>query len=225
MNSTTYSHISQAWQFIEETSMRFDSEAIQSLRVATSKDAHAPELMSSSQAAFLRMQAQLVSARNVLLIGVDSGIEIPALIDGMRQEGQLTVVTPSSASAQRTREIFDSLRSTRTRMRYVSSDVPTFLHRLNAHDYDIIIVSSQAENYITATQEAQRLLRAQGILILTDAMAMTDDNSQGGVPNPADRHDKAVALRTIIDELMSNEKYDATLLAIGTGLLMAVVRD
>ena len=222
MNSSTYSHIAQAWQFIEETSMSADTADIQSVRAQI---AHKSTVVSSSLAAFIGMQAQLIQARNVLIIGLDSGIEIPVLTHGLGEASQLTVVTPSADDAQRTRSIFDSLRSPHTGMRCVSTDVKTFLHRLNAHDYDMIVVSSEAENYAVARDEVARLLRDGGMLILTDVMALTDEKSEGGVPNPADRHDKAVILRSVIDELMHDEMYTTALLSIATGVLMAIVHQ
>ena len=89
----------------------------------------------------------------------------------------------------------------------------------------MIIVSSGAENYAVARDEVARLLRDGGMLILTDVMALTDEKSEGGVPNPADRHDKAVVLRSVIDELMHDEMYTTALLSIATGVLMAIVHQ
>ncbi|WP_026181933.1 O-methyltransferase [Alloscardovia criceti] len=222
MNSTTYSHIAQAWTFIEETSADFDSATSKRLRNAYLNGSHNEAIASSSQAQFLTLQARLIQAQTVLVLGSESGIEIPALVSGMNNAGQLTVVTSSAESADATRTIFDSLPSTRTKMRSVDAQASQFVQRLNAHDYDLIVVAAEAENYTAAFDHAQRLLRSNGLLILTDAMAMSAPKNQGGVPNPADRSEKAVVLREIITALMQSEDYDATLLSIGTGLLYAI---
>lgn len=223
MNSTTYSHISQAWQFIEETSLDNQTPASRHL-YDNALASHAHTIISTSQADFLRVQARLVSARTVLVIGTETGLEIPALVSGMNNEGQLTVVTSSPEAAASTREIFNNLPETRTKMRCVNTEASAFLKRLNAHDYDMIIVSDEAANYRAALDEAERLLRSDGVLILTDAMAMTSADAQGGVANAVDRSAKAVALREVIAELSDNESFDTALVSIGTGIIIAVAR-
>ncbi|MFD0704818.1 O-methyltransferase [Alloscardovia venturai] len=223
MNSTMYSQISSAWKFIEETSYDFDDALSTKIRQTAEHDAHESGIISSSQAHFIRLQARLMHARTTLIIGVGSGMEIPALADGMNHEGQITVVTSSAQVSQRTRDIFDAIDETSsTKLRCVNADAQVFLPRLNAHDYDMILVSSLPHNYEAAVSDAQRLLRSGGILILTDVMALMSPDCKGGVPNAADRSEKAVTMRTIIKELMESNAYDTSLISVGTGLLLAV---
>ncbi|TCD53545.1 hypothetical protein EJ419_07820 [Alloscardovia theropitheci] len=224
MNSTTYSQISKAWQFIEESSNDDQSSLSRSIYNEAVKNSHTHSIISSSQAQFLHLQAQLINARTVLLVGTETGLEIPALVSGMNNEGQMTVVNNSSEDANRTRNIFNALPDTHTKMRCVHTDTDTFLARLNAHDYDMIIVSGDPQNYRSAFNHSERLLRSNGLLILTDAMAMRNQDSHGGVPDAADRSEKAVALRTILDELSRNDSFDYSLVAIATGMILAVTK-
>ncbi len=48
--------------------------------------------------------------------------------------------------------------------------------------------------------QAPRLLREHGVIVFTDMrLAFEGDEANGGVPNPADRSDKAVVMRQLLD--------------------------
>lgn len=220
-----YTRAALAWKFIEEK----NADRADDLSTRISQKALHGEsensFVSFCQANFLELQAKLIHARTALIIGFNDGIEIPALVNGMNHEGQLTVVASSAQATTRAREIFDEIQETSsTKLRCVNTDAQTFLPRLNAHDYDVLVVTGDAENYTAAVQDAHRLLRTGGLLFLTDAMALTVPDCRGGVPDAADRSNKAVALREIIRSMEEDENFDSSLTPVGTGLLIAVAR-
>ena len=58
--------------------------------------------------------------------------------------------------------------------------------------------------------------------MLTDVLALMNNDSNGGVPNPADRSTKAVAMREIIASIPEDERYTSSLMPVGTGLFLSV---
>ena len=64
-----------------------------------------------------------------------------------------------------------------------------------------------------------RLLRVHGVIVFTDVLALED--GQGGVINPADRSDKAIAMRELLTTVEDDEGFESTLTPDGTGLLIA----
>ena len=56
-------------------------------------------------------------------------------------------------------------------------------------------------------------------IVFTDVLALED--GQGGVINPADRSDKAIAMRELLTTVEDDEGFESTLTPDGTGLLIA----
>ena len=84
---------------------------------------------------------------------------------------------------------------------------------------------SQAHASAAAFEQAPRLLGEHGMIVFTDVMALEGPESNGGVLNPADRSDKAVAMRTMLDEVQSDERFISTFVPVGTGMLIAIKND
>lgn len=55
-------------------------------------------------------------------------------------------------------------------------------------------------------------------------LAFEGDEANGGVPNPADRSDKAVVMRQLLDMVQDDDRFESSLTPTGTGLLIAVKR-
>ena len=91
-------------------------------------------------------------------------------------------------------------------------------------DYDLIVVSGDATNYLDTFAQAPRLLREHGVIVFTDMLAFEGDEANGGVPNPADRSDKAVVMRQLLDMVQDDDRFESSLTPTGTGLLIAVKR-
>ena len=96
-----------------------------------------------------------------------------------------------------------------------------FLPRLNASDYGLIVVSGDPRNYTDTLAQSTRLLIDDGIIVFSDVLAM-QASSEGGVVNPADRTDAAVAMRQLMSSIDADESLHGVLLSIGTGLLLAI---
>ena len=101
----------------------------------------------------------------------------------------------------------------------MNAPASVFLPRLNANDYDLIVVAGDAENYAATFAQASRLLRVHGVIVFTDVLALED--GQGGMINLADRSDKAIAMRELLTTVEDDEGFESMLTPDGTGLLIA----
>ena len=83
------------------------------------------------------------------------------------------------------------------------------------------MVCGDAANYASTFEQAPRLLNDHGVIVFTDVLAMDAPDSNGGILNPADRSNKAQAMRNLLDEVQSDERFRTALIPVGTGLLLA----
>ncbi|RBP98139.1 methyltransferase [Bifidobacterium aemilianum] len=252
MNKNSYSNLAKAWDFVENTVLEGQSQDMTRLRMeAQEAGLHQG---SAAQADFLKMLVALTCSTSIIAIGTGSLVETLALIDGLdrvyaggqtgsytpgpasdpkeapgphsdHSGGQLTAVDSSAQGIEAIRRLFTNLSDhSRTTLRAVNAPASVFLPRLNAGVYQMIVVAGEAGNYQAAFDQASRLLSDHGLIVLTDMLAMEGPDAQGGLVNPADRSDKAVAMRTLLDDLVSDEGFDTSLIPVGTGLLLAQKR-
>ena len=153
-------------------------------------------------------------------VGTGSLVETLQLAHALDNKGLLTAVDSTAQGIALIRKAFAELQDeTDTTLRAVNAPASVFLPRLNANDYDLIVVAGDAENYAATFAQASRLLRVHGVIVFTDVLALED--GQGGVINPADRSDKAIAMRELLTTVEDDEGFESTLTPDGTGLLIA----
>ncbi|KAB8292842.1 O-methyltransferase [Bifidobacterium avesanii] len=223
MNKTSYTNLAKAWELAEDTAFARQSDRLHALRL-NAEETGFPQ-GSASQADFLRMLVRLTGARSIIMVGTCNAVETYQLVAGLAGGGQLTAVDSSPEGTTLIRRMFAQLdNETDTTLRMVNVAASQFLPRLNASDYDLIVVAGDAGNYAPAYRQAVRLLREGGALVFTDAFAFAGANANGGLLNPADRSDKAVELRTLLDTVAADEEFDTTLAPVGTGLMLSIKR-
>lgn len=103
---------------------------------------------SAAQAELLRMLVRMLDASSVIAIGTGSVVETMQLINGLDNAGQLTAVDSSTQGIALIRKLFNRLSDdTETTLRAVNASAGVFLPRLNAENYDLIVVAGDPENY------------------------------------------------------------------------------
>ena len=156
-------------------------------------------------------------------IGTGSVVETMQLINGLDNAGQLTAVDSSTQGIALIRKLFNRLSDdTETTLRAVNASAGVFLPRLNAENYDLIVVAGDSENYAAAFAQAPRLLKPHAAIVFTDVLAFDSATSAGGVLNPANRDAKSIAMRELLETVESDERFVTALTPTGTGLLVAV---
>ncbi|KAA8817302.1 methyltransferase [Bifidobacterium sp. UTCIF-37] len=222
MDRKQYTNLTQAWRYVEDHALAAQSQEMRDAR-SSAEESGLPQAC-ASQAVFLSMLVRITRARSVIAVGTGSVVDTLELANGLDGEGQLTAVDSSTQGIALVRRAFDRAQdTTSTKLRAVNAPARVFLPRLNGANYDLIVVSGDAGNYATTFEQAPRLLRGHGAIVFTDVLAFEDSVIHGGVPDPADRGEKATAMRALIDAVESDDRFSSTLTAIGTGLLVAVM--
>ncbi|KAA8827060.1 O-methyltransferase [Bifidobacterium myosotis] len=219
MDKTQYTNLAKAWEFTEEHARELEPDTIADARAAADQ---AGQLQGpAAQARLLGLLVQLTGASSVIAVGTGSLVETLQLMHALNGAGQLTAVDSSAQGIMLIRKAFTALQDvTDTSLRAVNAPTSVFLPRLNAHDYDLIVVAGDPENYASTFAQASRLLREHGAIVFTDVLALASE--QGGVLNAADRSDKTVAMRELIATVEQDEGFTSTLTPDGTGMLIAV---
>lgn len=221
MDKTQYTNLAKAWEFTEEHALERQTPVVAAVR-AKAEQAGQPQ-GSAAQAQLLAMLVHLTGASSVIAIGTGSVVETVQLVEALNGGGQLTAVDSTAQGIAMIRKAFADLQdATDTSLRAVNAPAHVFLPRLNANDYDFIVVAGDAANYAAAFNQASRLLRSHGIIAFTDVLATAGD--QGGVLNAADRSTKDTAMRELIATVEDNADFESTLTPDGTGLLIACKR-
>lgn len=226
MNRNDYTNIARGWEYIEDLAYSAESERLHGFRRQAEEAGFKPG--SAAQAGFLEVEVHQLDARSVIVLGTGPVVETVHLMEAIDSLpspgfGQLTAVDSSSQGALLIRRMFNALQdTTRTRLRVVDVKPELFLPRLNAGDYDMIVVTGDARNYVDVHDRAFRLLRGGGALILCDVLAQEGTDARGGLTNPADRGDKAMLMRSLLETVRDDERFVSSLISVGTGLLISI---
>lgn len=222
MDKTTYMNHARAWQYAEEHELARESALIKRARQQAVRH-HLPQ-PPASQGTLLRTLAAMRQASSAIVIGTGALVAAAQLIEGLDGEGTLTAVDSSSMGTDQIRRFFaNAQESTHTALRAVSANPVLFLPRLNANDYDLIVVSGEPSNYTTAFNMAPRLLHPNGAIVFTDIMAMSPAQDTG-IFNSADRSHKTVAMRSLIASVEDDDRFSTAISPVGSGLMVAVLR-
>jgi len=93
------------------------------------------------------------------------------------------------------------------------------LPRLADGAYDIVFIDGDKSEYPAYLDEAVRLLRPGGAVVLDNALW------HDKVADPAQRDPQTIALRELVTSVRDDERFIPSLLPVGDGLLVAVLRD
>ena len=168
--------------------------------------------------AALRLLAAVLDARHVVEIGTGTGVFGIWLLRGMREDGVLTSVDIEAENQRQAREAFAAEGVPASRTRLITGRALEVLPRLADASYDLVLADGAKEEYPDYVEEAARLLRVGGVLVI--------DNSlwHDKVADPAQRDPDTIAIRGTLTALRDDERWLVALLPVGDGLLTAVRR-
>jgi predicted O-methyltransferase YrrM len=134
----------------------------------------------------------------------------------MGEDGVVTTID-SDGEAQRTaRESVaeDGIRPNRARL--INGRALEVLPRLTDSAYDLVLLDGDEREYSAYLEQALRLLRPGGLLVVDDALW------HGKVTDPAARDASTVAVREVGRTVLEDGHWYPSLLPTGDGLLLAV---
>lgn len=166
----------------------------------------------------LRLLAAAVNARHVVEVGTGAGSSGLWLLAGMAADGVLTSIDIEPEHQRLARKAFLASGIPPQRTRVIAGDATQVLPRLTDGAYDLVLVDAAKTSYPQYAEEAIRLLRSGGVLVL-DNMLWHDR-----VADPAQRDESTTVLRDLGKTLREDERLVPTLLPVGDGLFAAVKR-
>ena len=159
-----------------------------------------------------------MGARHVVEVGTGAGSSGLWLLQGMPHDGILTSIDVEPEHQRAARAAFSEAGIPPQRTRVITGDAAQVLGRLTDGAYDMVVVDADPESYPTYVDEAVRLLRPGGVLVLDDMLW------QARVADPAARDGVTTLVRDLGKTLRDDERLFPALLPVGEGLLVAVRR-
>ena len=163
---------------------------------------------------FLKFSVNLLNAKSVVEIGTGSGVGGLWLLSGMPPEAVLTTIDSEREHSKIAKTIFDEADIAPTRYRIITGKLIEVVGKLADSSYELIIIRP-ALDLFDMVQESYRLLKPGGLLIIDQVL------SGGKVADPTQRDPESISRRDAIKLLKEDERWSASLVPIGAGLLVA----
>lgn len=174
------------------------------------------ESLSAATGNFLAILAS-TKVRHIAEVGTGTGVSGLYLLSASH-DSVLTTIDVESEAQNIARENFAATNIRSGRYRLINGRSADILPRLADRSYDLVLIDGDPLEAAGDVDEALRMLRSGGILIL--AHALNNDR----VADPARRDDATVALRNLGKELIEAEELISSLIPIGDGLVVSVKR-
>ncbi|MCU1574072.1 MAG: methyltransferase [Micrococcaceae bacterium] len=174
--------------------------------------------VSAGTAAALTVLAAASKAQTAVEIGTGAGVSGVALLRGLGPQSVLTTIDVDVDHLKAAREAFQESGSPANRTRTISGRAADVLPRLTDAAYDLVFLDADKPSYPGYVEQAVRLLKSGGLLIVNDAL------DKDRVSDPASREAGTVVLRQVGKWIRDNDQLMSALLPTGDGLLLAVKR-
>ncbi|MCI2239179.1 O-methyltransferase [Paenibacillus sp. TRM 82003] len=203
-----------SWAYAEHFTV--EDEVLQDARARAAELGCEP--VSPGVAAALTVLAATARARTAVEVGTGTGVSTVSLLRGMAADGVLTTIDVDGERQRAAREAVADADVRGNRARMIPGRALEVLPRLTDAAYDLVLLDGDEREYSAYLEQAQRLLRPGGLLVVDDALW------HGRVADPAARDASTVALREVGRALAEDEGWISALLPAGEGLLLAVKR-
>ena len=163
---------------------------------------------------FLKFSVNLLNAKSVVEIGTGSGVGGLWLLSGMTSDAVLTTIDSEREHSKIAKTIFDEADIAPTRYRIITGKLIEVIGKLADNSYDLIVIRP-ALDLFDMVHESYRLLKSGGLLVIDQAL------SGGKVADPTQRDPESIARRDAIKVVKEDERWAASLIPIGAGVLVA----
>ena len=163
---------------------------------------------------FLKFIAQFSNAKSVVEIGTGSGVGALWLLQGMPADGVLTTIDSEREHSKITRNIFEEADIAVTKYRVITGKLIEVVGKLADNAYELVVIRP-ALDLFDMVAESYRLLKPNGLLIIDQVL------SGGKVADSTQRDPESISRRDVIKVIKEDERWLATVIPIGAGLLVA----
>lgn len=174
------------------------------------------DAVSPGAAAVLTLLARAIGARAAVEVGTGAGVSSLALLAGMAPQGVLTSIDfePEHQAAARAAVVKAGIAARRARL--IAGSALSVLPKLSDDAYDLVFLDADPLEYVEYIEQAARLLRPGGILLVHNALA------GGGVADEANADDETVIVREALAAIGEMPEFTPVLLPVSRGLLVAL---
>jgi predicted O-methyltransferase YrrM len=173
-----------SWAFCEDVVA--EDEVLVGARERAAELGTAP--VSSGTGALLTVLASTAQAQAVVEIGTGTGVASLYLLRGMVPNGVLTTIDAEAEHHRAAKEAFAEAGIKTTRTRTIAGRASDVLTRLTESAYDLVFINTDPEDVLTLVDQAYRLLRPAGLLVVNDAL-WHDPGRRSSTPRRADHCD------------------------------------
>lgn len=163
---------------------------------------------------FLKFATKLINAKSVVEIGTGSGVGGLWILQGMPIEGVLTTIDSEREHSKIARNIFEEANIAPTRYRIITGKLIEVVGKLADQSYELVIIRP-ALDLFDLVVESHRMLKPGGVLIIDQVL------SGGKVADLTQRDPESISRRDVIKVIKEDERWAATVIPIGAGLLVA----
>ena len=163
---------------------------------------------------FLKFSVNLLNAKSVVEIGTGSGVGGLWLLSGMPSDAVLTTIDSEREHSKIAKTIFDEADIAPTRYRIITGKLIEVIGKLADNSYDLIVIRPALDLFYMV-HESYRLLKSGCLLVIDQAL------SGGKVADPTQRDPESIARRDAIKVVKEDERWAASLIPIGAGVLVA----
>ena len=160
--------------------------------------------------------AATIGARAVVEVGTGTGVSGLWLLRGMAADGVLTSIDVDPENQRAARAACLAAGYGAGRLRLINGMGLEVLPRLTDGAYDLVFVDAVPVEYPQDLDEAVRLLRPGGLVVLDDVLR------GGRVADTATTDPATVAVREALRQVRDDERLVPVLLPVGDGLLCAL---
>jgi len=175
--------------------------------------------VSPGTGSLLAVLAASLPGRAVVDVGTGAGVAALRMLEAMPENGVLTSIDVEVEHQGAARTALQAAGIRGNRARIIHGDAADVLPRLADGGYDLVHVDVDDPRVSALVlTEALRLLRAGGVLVVSDALA------QDRVPDPAQRDQRTTAARELLRAVAEDDRLVRSVVPVGDGVLLAVKR-
>lgn len=172
--------------------------------------------VSSGTAAALTLLTRAIGARTAVEVGTGAGVSSLALLAGMEPDGVLTSIDTEAEHQAAAREVISGAGIPNRRARLITGAALSVLPKLSDGAYDVVLVDADPLEYVEYVEQAARLLRRGGLLVVNHALL------GGAVADETNEDDETLIIREALAATQSMDEFSPALLTVGDGLLVAL---
>ncbi|ROR97496.1 putative O-methyltransferase YrrM [Salana multivorans] len=204
----------QSWRYVEEiTPEGAPAAGARARAVELDVDSVTP-----ATGALLATLAAAAGARHVVEIGTGAGVSGAWLLAGMPSDGILTTIDVDVEHQRSARTAFADAGVPTSRTRTIGGRALEVLPRLADGAYDLVLIDTDVADLQLLLEQGRRLLRVGGTLVVPHALWFDQ------VADPARRDPETTTMRELVRSLLESEEWTASLLPVGSGVVVAVKR-